>query len=54
MREPGGELMRTSIPITPVDNEDIGLDVQTPSVPELVFHALLIHDDAQRLELARA
>jgi hypothetical protein len=46
--------MRTSIPITPVDNEDVGLDVQTPSVPELVFRALLTHDGVQRLELARA
>jgi hypothetical protein len=46
--------MRISIPITPVDNEDISFDVQTPSVPELVFRALLTHDGAQRLELARA
>jgi len=48
------ELRRTLLPRTAVDNEGVGSNVQTLSAPELVFRALLPHDGAQRLELARA
>ena len=39
--------------LPPVDNQDIGSIVQTPSASELVFRALLTQDGAKRLELAR-
>jgi hypothetical protein len=36
------------------EHERVGSNVQTDTAPELVFHALLAQDGAQRLELARA
>jgi hypothetical protein len=36
------------------EDEGVGSNVQTRTAPELVFHALLTQDGAQRLELARA
>jgi len=36
------------------ENEGVGSNVQTLSAPDLVFRALLLHDGAQHLELARA
>jgi hypothetical protein len=42
-----------SLPRTPVDNERLGSNIQTPITPELMFRALLTQDGAQRLELAR-
>jgi hypothetical protein len=41
------------LPITPVDNERLGSDIQTLKTPQLMFRALLAKDGAQRLELAR-
>src|SRR5215216_7558856 len=42
-----------TLPLTPVDNEGVGSNVQTHTAPELVFRALLAQDGAQRLVFAR-
>ena len=48
-----GEVRRTPLSRTPVNNERLGSNIQTLKTPELIFRAQLTEDGAQRLELVR-